>query len=413
MAPEGRPRIRLTRSGRAVVVVAVLCVLASRLLGIEEMSILGLCLGAAVVCSWAALRVAGSDLDVTRTVRPRRVTVGERCSVDVTVHNGRSVLRLPLQVEDFLDGSVAASLVLSQRRRDPACQAQYGLPAGRRGIARFGPLRVTTLDPFGLARITQVVPGTVDVIVLPALVPLQLVHASGSEDPAGGARHRRQLTTVSEEFESLREYAPGDDVRRVHWASTARLGRPMVRNHQHPSQRRTTVVLDDRVDGYPPSLDDEAFERAVGAAASAMAACRAQGDLVRLITSSGIDTGAFDDQQRFDSVLDQLAALQLTRLPAAGALPGALTVATGTGDRIIAAVGLLTDPDRAALARTAAMVGNDVIVVACSGARAGTGTADAEIIRGVRTVRYAGGSDLDRQWKAAVPVRAGAMAVDA
>ena len=177
------------------------------------------------------------------------------------------------------------------------------------------------------------------------------------------------------------------------------------------------------MEGYPPSLDADAFERAD--LAPPPRCCRRAA--IRAISCassapSGVDTGAFDDRQRFDSVLDQLAALRLTRTPATAgggssstasistasistasvgtALSGALGIAAATGDRLVACVGLLAGGERGALARAGATSGNDVIVVACSGALVGTGVADAEQIARVRTVRYGSNTDFDRQWAA-------------
>ena len=78
-------------------------------------------------------------------------------------------------------------------------------------------------------------------------------------------------STVDEEFASLREYVSGDDFRRIHWPSTARLGTPVVRQFDVPWQRRTTVLVDLRAAAH----DDRSFERAVTAAASVveLAAC--------------------------------------------------------------------------------------------------------------------------------------------
>mgnify|MGYP000594307368 CR=1 FL=1 len=85
---------------------------------------LGGILGALVVGAWLCLVVAGADLDVSRSIRPHRVTVGDRCAVDVVLHNGRSILRLPVELTDSLDGEEVTRLTLPQGRRDPAAAAE-------------------------------------------------------------------------------------------------------------------------------------------------------------------------------------------------------------------------------------------------------------------------------------------------
>lgn len=393
MTPSGGTRTRLTRGGWAAVAGASAAILLAALTGVQELMIVGACLLLLVVGGWVALWVAGTDLDVERTIRPRRVTVGESCTVEVRVHNGRSVLRLPIELRDSLDGAVVNTVVLPQRRQDPACLATYELPARRRGVARFGPLAIDMVDPFGLVRSSTTVNHLVDVIMLPRLHALGIDGAGGADDPTGGVRHRRAMATVSEEFDSLREYVPGDDVRRVHWASTARFGRPLVRNHQPPAQRRTTVLLDDRMASYPPLLGPEPFERSVSAAASVLAACRDRGDLVRLVTASGIDTDYFDDRQRFDGTLDRLAALIAGPT---GSLTVALRAGSGPrpGDRLVVCCGVLDVTDRAACAGAAA-AGGDVVVISCTG-DAASGASTRYL-----AVPFGADGDLDRWWQAA------------
>lgn len=395
--PRDDGRRRLTRAGTATLAAALATAAAGRLAGVEELSTAGTCVALLVAASVIAVRVAGTDIVARRTVRPRRVEVGETFTVSLTIHNGRSFLRLPLVVEDRLDGRPVAQLTLPQRRRDPSAVAEYHVTATQRGLTTFGPLQLTASDPFGIARSTVTSNELVDVIVLPRIHRLGLGGADAADDPSGGLRHRRQIATVSEEFDTLRDYVPGDDVRRVHWASTARLGHPVVRTHQQPSQRRTTVVLDDRAAGYPPSKGTGPFERAVSAAASALVACRDHGDLVRLVCAGGSDTDYFDDRQRLDTVLDQLAA---ARTVAVGSLRGALatTTAVGTGDRVIVATGILDDRDRAALSGSASRGGEHVCVTTCGAAP----PSEAKVL----SIEFGDGHDLDRQWQAAARIRA-------
>lgn len=398
MPVESRARFGLTRSGKAAAVGGAVTLVAGRVAGIEELSVAGVCLLVLVAASLSVVRAAGSDLAVRRTVRPRRVEVGDQFTVSLQIHNGRSGLRLPLVVGDSLDGRRVVQLSLPQRRKDPACVAEYTVGASRRGLATFGPVTIRSLDPFAFARTDLVVPALIDVIVLPQIHRLGLSGALAADDPSGGLRHRRQIATVSEEFDTLREYVPGDDVRRVHWASTARLGRPMVRTHQQPSQRRTTVVLDDRADAYPPSRGTAPFERAISAAASALVACREQGDLVRLVCAGGSDSDYFDDPQRMDTVLDQLAAASTS---AVGSLRGALATATavGSGDRVVVCTGTIGADDRAAISGSASRGGEHVAITTGDGAPA---TSEAKVLN----VTIGESDDLDRRWQAAVRARA-------
>lgn len=398
MPAERTVRRSLTRSGRVAAVGGAVALVSGRVLGIEELSFLGAILAGLVVTSIIVVHAGGTDLAVRRLVRPHRVEVGEQFTVSLQVHNGRSFLRLPLVLRDSLDDRAVAPLTLPQRRRDPACSADYEVPAVRRGLTSFGPITIEVTDPVGFARVTLELDERVDVIVLPRIDRLGLQGAVAADDPSGGLRHRRQIATMSEEFDTLRDYLPGDDVRRVHWSSTARLGRPMVRIHQAPSQRRTTVILDDRAMSYPPNRGTGPFERAVSAAASVLVACRDEGDLVRLVCASGSDSRYFDDHQSLDSVLDQLAAVSTA---AVGSLHGALALAAaaGSGDRIVLCVGTIDATDRAAMAGSASRGGEHVAIT--------TGEGPTTVpTRRVLEVAFGEGGHLDRQWQAAVLARA-------
>lgn len=353
----------------------------------------GACLLALVALSWLLLGAAGADLAVTRTVRPHRVEVGDRFITSVRVHNGRGLPRFPLELTDHLDGRALAPMTVVQRRTDPAAERDSVLPATRRGVTRFGPITVTFQDPFGFARRTLSVHTPVDVIVVPRVHPLNVGAAAAADDPTGGLRHRRNSSTVSEEFDSLRDYVPGDDVRRVHWASTARAGHPMIRTYQRPSQRRTTVLLDDRAAAYPAEFGSEPFERAVSAAASFLAAGLGGGDLVRLVSSSGNDSGYFDDHQQLDGCLDRLAAATTA---APGSLRGAIaaSIATSPDDRVFVITGTAHPADAALVAASAARGGEHTVVSTCGDVPSGR---DGKVTR----VAFGDDEDLARSWAAA------------
>jgi uncharacterized protein (DUF58 family) len=95
------------------------------------------------------------------------------------------------------------------------------------------------------------------------------------------------LQTGGDEFHSLRPYVIGDDLRRVHWPSTARRDELTVRQDERHQQGRTTVLLDVRRAVHT----DESFERAVSAAASLLVAAVRRGDEVRLVATDRTDSG--------------------------------------------------------------------------------------------------------------------------
>ncbi len=107
------------------------------------------------------------------------------------------------------------------------------------------------------------------------------------------------------EFLNLRDYEPGDDLRRVHWRSTARQQRLMVR--QNEARRRTPVLV--MLDVRPGRHDHASFERAVEATASIVNACELAQRPYELVLSTGVPIGA-SGRRHLTSIMDELAVVQ-------------------------------------------------------------------------------------------------------
>jgi uncharacterized protein (DUF58 family) len=196
--------------------------------------------------------------------------------------------RLPsfsIEVEDIVD----------DRPLDKKCYF-LKLPAGRlqhtsyrhaftrRGRYTFTGFRLSTKFPFALFRKSRHVRLATEVIVFPALTPIghpPPPRARTLGEDAQGKRGRRG------EFHGLHEYREGDDPRDIHWRSTARRGRPMVREYEDEAARRLTIFLDNGLPGGE-SCDDETaregLERAISIAASLAADYLERGYTVRVAT---------------------------------------------------------------------------------------------------------------------------------
>jgi len=148
----------------------------------------------------------------------------------------------------------------------------------------LGPLRADRADLFGLCRRRLTLPGSAEVLVVPERVPLSFP-SLGSSGRLGEHLRMKSWGQTGSEFHSQREYVPGDDLRRINWKSSARRGDLIVRETALEGVQRCTVVLDSMSDAFP---DDDAFERAVIAAASVVAGAVAAGVPTRLV-APGID----------------------------------------------------------------------------------------------------------------------------
>src|SRR5262249_27237141 len=163
-------------------------------------------------------------IDATRHVRPPRVHAGGSSRVELTLAN-RGPGRTPVvTLRDPFDGGRRwARFPLAPLDPGQEARAAYRLPTEELGIFQLGPLDVVLTDPFGLATRARRGAGSTALTVFPRVDPIAPVTNTNGPDPTGSAAHPRALTLSGEEFYAVREYQTGDDLRRVHWPSTARL----------------------------------------------------------------------------------------------------------------------------------------------------------------------------------------------
>lgn len=355
-------RARLTRQGCLALAGGVSAILAGRLIGLDELFVVGGVILVVVGLAWWSVRRRLPDLEVRRVVRPARVPVGGSCRVEVHLRNrARSTLPVLTMIDGVGQNRQARNRVAPLAGGATATM-RYRLPLDRRGIVAIGPLTVEHRDPFGVALRTATWDSIFEVIVLPRVHPLVPIPPAPGDEPDTGAQRHRTLATAQEEFASLRDYVAGDDVRKVHWPSTARAGRPIVRQFDQPWQRRTTVVLDTRRAAFDP----DAFERAVSAAASIVALGAADDrELVRLVSTCGIDTGYIATDAELQAALDRLAAVELR---GTGSLTATLrsVLERQPGGTLVSCTGRLPDAEAAMLAGITPRVGAHIMIATAS-----------------------------------------------
>jgi len=294
--------VRPTRTGLAVGIASAALVVAGRVLGLAELYAIGAAVGLlALVCGlWVALRRL--DIVVTRSVRPSRVHVGNPCTVAIQVRNRAGRATPVLRLLDPVTGTAGADLLLAPIGLRRTTDVAYRLPTTKRGIVTVGPMQVAMSDPFGLASTRNPAAPTVEVTVLPRVDDIPPLPRSVGPDPDGTAE-TGSLGRSGEDFAALRPYIVGDDLRRVHWPSSARTGDLLVRQHDIPWQGRVCVVLDLR----RQASDDVTLERAISAAASVLRTHLRRGDHVRLLTTTGVDSGYGVGASHLDGLLEYLA----------------------------------------------------------------------------------------------------------
>ncbi|MGO1183529.1 MAG: DUF58 domain-containing protein [Micrococcaceae bacterium] len=198
-----------------------------------------------------------------------RVVVGRECDAVVTVHAGRqanppTVLRIPV-------GEATASVPVPRLRPGQIWRHSLALPTHRRQVLTLGPATAVRADPLQLMSRTTVVSEAVEIYVHPATV-LPGYDATGLLRDIEGVQAPR-LSPADVAFHALRDYVPGDDRRYIHWPTTARTGKMMVRQFEETRRFQHVVVLDTRWESYRTGASSrrgarEAAELAVSMAIS-------------------------------------------------------------------------------------------------------------------------------------------------
>jgi uncharacterized protein (DUF58 family) len=276
--------MRITGRGIGVLAGGVVLIVAGFVAHYPELA----AIGTAGLLAVALAVLAGAirpQLTVTRQVEPDHVMRGDPCTITLTIQNHRRWGTLTVIGEDQCAGQAVAVPLVRMRPGEPTT-ISYPVPTGKRGLVELGPLRVGRRDPFGLARVQRVFGEVSTVWVYPLLHPLAAVPSGSSRNLDGLAE---KVPHGSITFDTLREYVLGDDLRHVHWRTSARIGELMVRERIDTSRPRIVVLLDDRTAGHPDANADgsASFEDACEGAASVVSAASREGLAVHLFTASG------------------------------------------------------------------------------------------------------------------------------
>lgn len=190
---------------------------------------------------WAWLNLRG--LDVERETLTRRATVGEYARERISLRNRWPLPKLWVELHDDSElPAHGAGFVASLAGREWERWTARTL-CTRRGRFRLGPAMLISGDPFGIVRLRRVVPATSEILVYPQTVDLPDFRLPSAELPGGQATRARTFN-VTPNVATVREYAPGDSMNRIHWRSTARLGQLMVKEFELDPSADIYLVLD-------------------------------------------------------------------------------------------------------------------------------------------------------------------------
>lgn len=323
-------RTTLTGRGRALGATAVVLVVAGVLFGIEELfavAAAGLILLASSV-GWVRWRPWA--LRSARQVTPARVAAGDCARVELGIRN-RAGRRSPVvAARDTFDGGHHwAAFSVAPLEPGETVRASYRVPTAERGVFEIGALRLEITDPFGLVSASRSGAAPSTLTVHPRIVALESSRRTDGADqhpPDAGS----VISQHGSDFYAVREYRTGDDLRRVHWPSTARLDELMIRQEETPSQGRLTVAVDLR----PVTWADGGLETALSAAASVTDVALTDGLLVRLVTTTGVNTHFGASRLQRAIILDALASATV-RVTARGTVELGRLVDARPGEAVI------------------------------------------------------------------------------
>ena len=284
---------RLTARGWGVVVVIVATAGLGIWLGYPEG--VGLASGALLLLVVSFFLVSGGGPAFAQVAAPPRVERLSETHARVEVEANRAHRR-GLRLRSAQGGSQP---VLWD---ETGIHADVAVPTQRRGPVSLGPWILERVDPWGLMRRQVGELEGVALLVVPRVRPVSLAALPSALADFGGSAEMGTTT-----FATLREYVIGDELRHVHWRSSAKTGKLMMRQYVDITRPRITLVLVTEERAYT-SVDE--FEEAVDFIASLAGVAASSGLNVEVMTTSG--ERASHGGGRSTAVLDLLALVERT-----------------------------------------------------------------------------------------------------
>lgn len=391
----------LTDRGTALIASGVALWVASRTFGIPELQMAAV--GALVLVGIALglTAVSSAELSVQRTVRPLRLFPGERGEVELVVMNTGRLPTARIELHDRAPATITdgGNRTLPPLPPGSRVSVTYQLRGDQRGRFELGPLTVRLRDPFGLAARERTLGPTAEVVVYPTVWPLPAGIPIAGSTTSGGAARPSPLAT-GEHLADVREYVQGDDLRAVHWPTTAHRGRLMVRRTESPHQPRATVLLDVRSSRHTGHGPTASIETVVTAAASAVHHLAGRGRSVVLVDRP---LSASPDTLPWQRWLERLAELTTEEVDHRGVLRQIAQGVAGDGT-LVAIVTVPETEELRALVRAGRGFSTRVaLLVDTARTNAGAGraaaTVDALRVAGWRAVVLSPGDRLEARWQ--------------
>ena len=235
----------------------------------------------------------------TLQLSPPRTMAGDDAQVHVSARSAGFV-PVPSPLISVPAGRAHHLVRLRTLRRGTAVEERIDLTTLRRGVVQVGPVTARRTDPLSLLRWDERWSPTAELLVLPRMVDVESLGLGYIRDQEGTPSDEISMSDLA--FHALREYVPGDDLRHVHWRSSAKADTLQIRQYQDTRRSHLTVVIDDDSGSY---ADPEDFETAVSAAASIAARAHRDGVDLSMLCGEHAVTG-----RGLDGVLDACCRIE-------------------------------------------------------------------------------------------------------
>jgi uncharacterized protein (DUF58 family) len=396
----------LTVRGRAFLAAGITAVVCAVLLGQPALTRVGVLVVALPVATALVIGRSRYRLALIRTVTPQLVTAGQPARVNLALTNEGRTPSGVLLLEDHVPYVLGTRprFVLDGIGHGWRRQVTYQVRSDVRGRFEIGPMTVRVGDAFGLVELGRAFRMTVPLVVTPRTVPLPAIPLGGGWTGSGDNRPRAFAMGSAEDV-TVREYRQGDDLRRVHWRSSARTGDLMVRREEQPWQSRATILIDNRLLAHRGQGIASSLEAAVSAAASIAVHLSHRGYQVRLVTASGEENAVQWHARDADlNVRPLLEALAVVQLDPRDRLDTSWMGEQAHGGLTVAVLGAVDQGDLPGLRRivhhTAVAMALALDVDAWTGPNAASGGAATFLARaGWRAVRLGPRDRLESVWE--------------
>lgn len=333
----------LNRRLLTLLISSIFLLLVAMRLNVPYMYLMGTVLLSLPFASYAVGWLGARKLDVTRSLSESAFE-GETVSVRVDVYSPLALFSSFVRVNRHTPRHIR--YVAGSERTTPipgGTRHEYDVRPDRRGLYRLAGCNISVHDPLGIFVITRRFPLSSSLTVYPTGLSVQDMRSLGETTGGWLVQTKPRRRGDEEGFYGTREYRVGDDLRRIHWRSSARKGALVVVEREQGASGRLWLALDVRQGCERGTDRDSTLERSIKTAVSLMEVALQRGDVVGLLApspSGGIIPPAPGEAQRW-RILETLSRVQADGVDA---LPDAIwSAGIESGSTVVVLTGAPTE----------------------------------------------------------------------